>query len=739
MTDSTTSLRICALCEAACGLTIVHEPGRVLAVRGDEADVFSRGYLCPKGASLGEFNDDPDRLDAPLVRRDGEFVEAGWDEAFAEVARGLGAVQAAHGRDAVALYVGNPMVHTLGISLYFAPLREALGTRNVYTSATLDTMPKSVACGLMYGDPLAIPVPDVDRTDLLLILGANPFESNGSLWTAPDIPGRIRKLRKRGGRLVVADPARTRTAAAADRHVRITPGADPYLLAGIIHVLFAEDLVAPVSSDRFDGLDVVRAIAARFPPERVASACGVEPDSIRELARELSTARTAAVYGRLGTSTTRFGTVTSWLIEVVNILTGNLDRPGGTLFGQAPHAVPRPAEPFTTGRWHSRVRGLPEVSGELPTATLADEIATPGPGQVRALIGVAGNLVLAAPNGERLDGVLGDLEFMVSVDPYLNETTRHADVILPPPRPLQSPQYEVVLARRAVRRVARYSPPAWPLEPGRPSEAAMMARLVHIAAGRGPAPPPDAVDDAVIDRALRAAAARPGSPLAAREIGELAARLTGADSVERRIDLMLRLGPAGDLLGSRPGLNLAVLKENPHGVDLGALEPALPGVLLTSNRKVQLAPGKIVADVDRLERRLDAPRPGYQLISRRQLRSLNSWSHNVGSLAGGSTVCRLRIHPTDAAALGVSDEQPVAVRGRHREVVAVAELSEAIRPGVVSLPYGWGHGRPGTRQHKAAEEPGVSINALTDEQEVDPLSGTAVFNGVAVELSPVTA
>ncbi|MCR3752104.1 molybdopterin-dependent oxidoreductase [Lentzea californiensis] len=736
MTDS---LRICPLCEAACGLTIRHEAGRVIAVRGDEADVFSHGYLCPKGASLGGFNDDPDRLDAPLVRRDGEFTEVGWDEAFAEVARGLGMVQAAHGRDAVALYVGNPMVHTLGISLYFAPLREALGTRNVYTSATLDTMPKSVACGLMYGDPMAIPVPDVDRTDHLLVLGANPLESNGSLWTAPDLPGRIRKLRERGGRLVVVDPARTRTAAAADRHVQITPGGDPYLLAAIIHVLFAEDLVTPPSPDRFDGSDVVRAMAARFPPERVAPVCGVDPDGIWELARELGAARTAAVYGRLGTSTTRFGTVTSWLIEVLNVLTGNLDRPGGTMFGRAPHSVPRPDAPFTTGRWRSRVRGLAEVSGELPTATLVDEIATPGPGQVRALIGVAGNLVLAAPNGERLDGVLDDLDFMVSVDPYLNETTRHADVVLPPPRPLQSPQYEVVLARRAVRQVARYSPPAWPLEPGRPGEAAMMARLVHIAAGRGSTPPPEAVDEAVIDRALRAAAAVPGSPLAGRETGELAARLTGADSVERRIDLMLRLGPAGDLLGLRPGLNLALLKENPHGIDLGPLEPALPGVLLTPNRKVRLAPEELVADVDRLERHLDAPRPGFQLISRRQLRSLNSWSHNVGSLAGGSTVCRLRLHPADAATLGVSDGQPIAVRGRHREVVAVAELTDAIAPGVVSLPYGWGHDRPGTRLRTAAEEPGVSINALTDEQEVDPLSGTAVFNGVPVELRPITA
>jgi anaerobic selenocysteine-containing dehydrogenase len=471
----------------------------------------------------------------------------------------------------------------------------------------------------------------------------------------------------------------------------------------------------------------------------VASVCGVEPESVRELARELSAARTAAVYGRLGTSTTRFGTVTSWLIEVVNIVTGNLDRPGGTMFGQAPHAVPRPATPFTTGRWYSRVRGLPEVSGELPTATLVDEIATPGPGQVRALIGVACNLVLAAPNGERLDGVLDDLDFMVSVDPYLNETARHADVILPPPRPLQSPQYEVVLARRAVRRVARYSPPVLPLEPGRPSEAAMMARLVHIAAGHGLEPPPAMVDDAIIDRALRAAAATAGSPLAGRETSELAARLTGADSVERRLDLMLRLGPAGDLFGLRPGLNLASLKESPHGIDLGALEPALPGALLTPNRKVQLAPEKIVADIDRLEHHLGARRPGYQLISRRQLRSINSWSHNIGSLAGGSTVCRLRIHPQDAAALGVSDGQPVAVRGRYREVVAVAECSEAIMPGVVSLPYGWGHGRPGTRQHQAAEAPGVSINALTDEQEVDPLSGTAVFNGVTVEVSPVAA
>lgn len=735
-----TATRVCPLCEATCGLSITLADEVVTRVRGNRDDVFSGGYLCPKGASLGRFDSDPDRLTAPLVRRpDGGFDEVGWDEAFEVVERGLRGVSERYGRDAVALYMGNPVIHTLALPLYMLVLRERLATRNIYSSTTLDTMPKSVACGMMYGDPLAFPLPDIDRTDHMLILGANPMESNGSLWTVADLPGRLRALRARGGRLVVVDPRRTRTADLADEHVPVRPGTDALLLLGIVHTLFEEDL-ATDPGEGFAGFWQLAAEVKGFAAEEVADACGVPAETIRRLARDLAAAPTAAVYGRLGTCTTEFGTLTSWLVDVVNIITGNFDRPGGVLFGEAPHATRRPAEPFRTGRWHSRVRSLAEVNGELPTATLADEIETPGEGQVRALLCIAGNLVLASPQGERLDGALPGLDFMVCVDPYLNETTRHASVILPPPSALQSPHYDVVLAGRSVRRNARFSPPVRALEPGRPSEAEIMARLVLIASGKSASGDPHSVDEALIDLTLRAASGRPGAPLHGLDTAGAKKELTGDSALERRLDLMLRLGSAGDLFGRRPGgLNLALLKASPNGIDLGALRPRREEVVMTASGLVELCPPAITGDLPRLDARMRDLREGTMvLISRRQLKSVNSWSHNIASLSGGTNRCALEISVEDAGRLGVGAGDRVRVRGRAGEVVVAVEPTDRLREGVVSLPYGWGHGREGSRLSHAAGEPGVSVNALTDNTVLDPLSGTAVFNGVPVRVEKMT-
>ncbi|GAB2620238.1 molybdopterin oxidoreductase family protein [Streptomyces capparidis] len=730
---------MCPLCEATCGLSVTLSDERVTRVRGNPDDVFSHGYLCPKGASLGRFDGDPDRLTAPLVRRPGGgFEQVEWAEAFEAVDRGLRAVTDRYGRDAVALYMGNPVIHTLALPLYMLVLRERLGTRNIYSSTTLDTMPKSVACGWMYGDPLAFPLPDIDRTHHLLVLGANPSETNGSLWTVADLPGRLRALRARGGRLVVVDPRRTRTADLADEHVAVRPGTDALLLLGIVHTLLDEGLAVD-PGEGFAGFGDLADLVKGFGADEVAPACGVPADTVRRLARDLAAAPTAAVYGRLGTCTTEFGTLTSWLVDVVNIVTGNFDRPGGVLFGEAPHATRRPAEPFRTGRRHSRVRGLPEVNGELPTATLVDEIETPGEGQVRALLCIAGNLVLAAPQGERLDRALPGLDFMVCVDPYLNETTRHASVILPPPTPLQSPHYDVVLATRSVRRNARFSPPLRPLEPGRPSEAEILARLVLIASGKGPGGDPESVDEALIDLTLRAARGRPGSPLAKRSPEALKRELTGDGALERRLDLMLRLGPSGDLFGARPdGLNLARLKRTPNGVDLGPLRPRRREVVMTASGLVELCPAAITADLPRLAARMrDLGDGGLVLLSRRQPKAVNSWSHNIASLSGGTSRCTLEISEEDARRLGVAAGDEVRVSTGAGEVVVPAEPTDRLRPGVVSMPYGWGHGREGTRLRHAAAEPGASVNALTDSAVVDPLSGTAVFNGVPVRVERV--
>ncbi|GII81717.1 dehydrogenase [Sphaerisporangium rufum] len=719
--------RTCPLCDAVCGLRLTLDGGgRVTSVKGDPLDPFSKGYICPKGASLGRVDDDPDRLQAPMVRRGDEWHEVGWAEAFQAVERGLHGVIEAHGRDALAVYLGNPTFHTMGGILYRGALAQALGTRNVFSASTIDQMPKHVACGHMFGDPLAISVPDLDRTDHLLMLGANPAESNGSLCAAPDFPGRLKALRARGGRLVVVDPRRTRTAALADEHLFVRPGTDALLLFGIVHTLLAEELTSV--NLEVAGLADLRRLAADFAPDAVAPVCGVPAGRIAGLARELAAARTAAVYSRIGASTVEFGTAAQWLVDVINVLTGNFDRPGGVMFTRtATMDLGRSGEPWVQGRWHSRVRGLPESLGELPVATLADEIETPGEGQVRALVVVAGNPVLSAPSGDRLERALGELDFMVCVDPYLNETTRHADVILPPPRILQMPHYDFLLLSVTVRNYTRFSPAIHPLEPGRPSEGEIMAKLTLIASGQGADADPGALDEMILGEVIRGATQAPGSPLAGRDPEEVRAGLDGDSGAERMLDLFLRLGSYG--------LSLAELRANPHGIDLGPLTPRLAELLRTVSGKVELAPPRLAEEAGRLRERLAAPVPEMLLIGRRQLRSLNSWLHNVPGLSGGTNRCTLHAHPDDIARLGLGDRALVTSAAGELEVPV--EPNADIMPGVVSLPHGWGHA--GTRQSVAAGQPGVNANVLTDAAVVDVPSGNAVFNGVPVTVTPVPA
>ncbi|MER6944074.1 molybdopterin-dependent oxidoreductase [Nonomuraea sp. NPDC000554] len=716
--------RTCPLCEAVCGLTLtLDDGGHVTSVRGDKDDPFSKGFICPKGASLGRLDEDPDRLRKPLIR-DGElWREATWDEAFAAVKRGLDQVSERHGRQSAGIYLGNPSAHSMAGALYATPLIKALGTRNVFSASTADQMPKHVASGLMFGHPLTIAVPDLDRTDYLLMLGANPLESNGSLCTAPDFPGRLKALRARGGRLVVVDPRRTRTAALADEHVFVRPGTDAYLLFGLVHTLFAEDLTRV--SHEVNGLDEVREAAKHFPPDVVARRTGVPAEVIVRLARELAAARTAAVYARIGTCTAEFGTLAQWLVDVLNVLTGNLDRPGGAMFPKAATEFGAGRRTYAVGRWTSRVRGLPEANGELPVATLADEIETPGDGQIRFLLTVAGNPVLSAPHGDRLDRAFAQLDFMVSVDPYLNETTRHAHVILPPPRVLQSGHFDFALLGFAVRNYARYSPPLLPLD-GRPSEAQILARLAMIASGLE-----GDLDEFVIDQMLRKAVDLPGSGVEGRDPAELRASLEGGTGAERRLDLMLRLGPYGEW-AVRGELSLRKLLDHPHGLDLGPLEPRLPEVLKTASGLIELAPPLLLEDVQRLRGRLEEEPPGLVLIGRRHLRSNNSWLHNVGPLVGGSNTCTLQINPADVARLGLDGE--AVVRSAKGELTVPLEPTDTIMPGVVSLPHGWGHA--GSTQSVAAEHAGVSANALTDESAIDVPSGNAVFNGVPVTILP---
>ncbi|MQA60992.1 MAG: molybdopterin-dependent oxidoreductase [Actinophytocola sp.] len=705
----------CPLCEATCGLEVsIGDDNSVTRVRGDAEDVFSHGFICPKGASLGALHADPDRLRAPLVKRDGEFVEVSWDEAFAEIDARLRPIIDEHGRDAVAVYAGNPSVHNVSSSLYGRVFFRALGTKNFYTAGTVDQIPKHFSSGYLFGGAFTIPVPDIDRTQHLLMLGANPLVSNGSLMTAPDVRGKLKAIRGRGGKIVVVDPRRTRTTELADEHHAIRPGTDALLLFALVNVLFAQDLVAlGALAEHTAGVDEVRALAEPFNPEAVAAVVGIDAAEIRRMAVELAKADRAAVYGRIGTTTQSFGTLASWLVDVLNVLTGNLDRPGGAMF-------PKPAVPlsssraFEHGRWRSRVRDLPEVFGELPVATLADEIITPGDGQVKALITAAGNPCLSSPNSARLAGALGELDFMLSLDVYLNETTRHADVILPGPTPLERPHYDVALYHLAVRNVANWTAPA--VESDLPQEWQTLLRLTGIVTGQGPDSDLSALDTFVAGEFAR----RNGVDVA------VAGERVGP---ERLIELMLASGPYD--------ITLADLEAAPHGIDLGALTPRIPEVLTTASGKVELAPGAITRDVPRLAAELStAPNGHLVLIGRRHLSSNNSWMHNLEPLVRGSNRCTVQMHPDDAGTLGLTDGGRAKVSSRTGTIELPVEVTDELRPGVVSIPHGWGHDVDGVRTSVATAHAGANSNLLADEHLLDALSGTAVLNGIPVQVVP---
>jgi anaerobic selenocysteine-containing dehydrogenase len=734
--------RNCPLCEAHCGIAVETDAAasRVLGIRGDPDDVMSAGYICPKAYGLKGLQEDPDRLRGPLLRKGRDFVEIAWDEALDRAAEGLRRVRDEHGPDAVATYLGNPTAHDLGGMLYAQSVLQVLGTRWRFSATSVDQLPKMLSSQLLFGRPLDVPVPDVDHSDFLLVLGANPMVSNGSLMTAPDMPGRLRRLRERGGRLVVVDPRRSETAAVADRHIFIRPGTDALLLFSLVYVLFDEGLVKLGRAEEFtSGVDELRLLSADFAPEVTAAATDVAAGDVRTLAREFAAANSAACYGRIGTCTQEFGTLASWLVDCVNILTGNLDRRGGAMFPTPAAALGgrsrRRAGKVPYGRWHTRVRGLPEYNGELPAAALAEEIDAAGDERVRALFVLAGNPVLSTPNGARLDRALASLEFMVSSDIYLNETSRHADVILPPVSPLERSNFELPFQQLAVRSHAKFSPRA--LEPPRGTKQ-QWEILLELAARLGDAET-GAVEELMLARVLRSCAGGEGGLPSEERAREL---LGDEPGPERLLDAMLRAGSFGDRFaeeaGDGPGLSLAKLRAAPHGIDLGPMEPRLPGKLNTASGRVELAPELLVKDTQRLRDTLERPREsdGLVLIGRRQIRTNNSWMHNVESLAKGRERCTLLIHPQDAAKRGLAHGDRVKLSSRVGEIEVPAAVSDEVMPGVVSLPHGFGHGVAETRLEVAARRPGACSNQLADEQLIDTLSGNAVLCGIPVEIAP---
>lgn len=722
--------RICPFCEASCGLEIELEGGSVKRIRGDANDVFSAGFVCPKAIGLKDLHDDPDRLRTPLIKRDGVLQPASWDEAYAEIERRLPPVIAAHGADAVATVLGNPTSHKMSLMLYYPRLARALGTRNMFSASSIDQVPKMLSVGLMFGSWLSVPVPDIERCDWLLVIGANPMVSNGSLWTVPDFRGKAKALRARGGKLLVIDPRRTETADVADEHHFIRPGGDVFFLLGLVATLFEEGLARPGRlGPHINGLQQLQDAVAPYTPETLAERCGIAAGTMRRLARELAASERAAVYGRIGTCTQQYGTLCSWLIDVLNVLCGHLDAPGGAMFPKAAafaantRGQPGGGRGVASGRYRSRVAHAPEVAGELPITCLAEEIETPGPGQIKALIAIAGNPVLSAPNGARLARALEQLDFMVSLDLYVNETSRHADVILPGPSPLEDSHYDVTFTQFSHRNHARYSAPVLPRSEGQPDEWQSLLRIAAIVQGHGAHADIAALDDAAyaqeVARSSANAAQMPAPPVPP-------VPLSGP---QRLLDQALRSGPYG--------LTLAQLQAAPSGIDLGAMQPRIPEMLRTPSGKIELAPQMLLDDLQRVaaDLALAASAPAMVIIGRRQLRSNNSWMHNLPALAKGSYRCTALLHPGDAASLGLPDGAMARISSGERHITVQVEWSETMMRGVVSLPHGWGHDLPGTRMALAQQRPGVNLNALLDENLRDPLSGNAVLSGVAVTIS----
>ena len=704
--------RNCNLCEAICGISIAVRSDQQLDIRGDDEDPFSRGYICPKAVGLQDIHYDKDRLREPVRRTSQGWQLIGWDEAFNEVADNLKRINNTYGRNSIATYLGNPTVHNYG-SLLFAPgFLRSLHTRNKFSATSVDQLAHHLTAFLMFGHQLLLPVPDIDRTKFFLVLGANPAVSNGSMMTAPGMNRRLQELRARGGKVILIDPRSNETARLADRHLFIRPGTDVLLLLALLHVVFEEGLARPGELSSFtDGVEPVHKLVADFTPERVASITGIGAEQIRTLAKEFASAESAVCYGRIGVSTQEFGAACQWLINVLNTVTGNLDRPGGAMFTlpafdpiTAPESL---AQKGSFARWHSRVRKLPEFAGEFPVVTLAEEILTEGAGQVKAFVTSAGNPVLSTPNGRELDRALASLEFMAAIDFYINETTQHANIILPPTSPLERGHYDLAFHLLAVRNTAKFSP-------------ALFQRSE------------DARHDWEILLELQT---RIEGSLGSRVKRKVASRFFGP---ERILDLGLRFGPYGGGLNPfAKGLTLRKLREAVHGIDLGPLIPCLPGRLRTVDKRIKLAPDVLVKDIERVKAKFfDGGSPDLNghllLIGRRQLRSNNSWMHNSERLVKGKIACTILMHPTDAAQRHLSSGQKVEVRSRVGAIVVPIEISEEMMPGVVSIPHGWGHDRSGNQLAVAQQHPGQSINDITDDLTIDELSGTAAFNGTLV-------
>ncbi|MDQ7028050.1 MAG: molybdopterin oxidoreductase family protein [Anaerolineae bacterium] len=711
-----THYRTCNLCEAMCGIEIKVRGDEVLSIRGDENDPFSQGHICPKATALQDIYNDPDRLKHPVRRTENGWEEISWQTAFNEVETNLKAIQAKYGNHAVGIYLGNPNVHNLGSILFGSSFIRSLRTKNRFSATSVDQLPHHFAAYFMFGHQLLLPIPDIDRTHFMLMFGANPLQSNGSLMTAPGVEKRLKAIQARGGKVVVIDPRQTRTAKLADQHLFIKPSMDALLMLAMVYTLFDENLVNMGKLESFtDGVAQVQSAVADFAPEDLAETIGIEAEMIRQVTRDFAQAESAVCYGRMGVSTQEFGGLCHWLINTINILTGNLDSLGGAMFTlpavDIVDITTKTRQVGSYGRWQSRVSGRPEFSGELPVSILGEELLTEGDGQLRAMVTVAGNPILSTPNGQQLDEGFANLEFMVAVDIYINETTRHANIILPPTTGLETEHYDISFHALAVRNTTKFSEILFE-------------------------PESDTMTDWEILRELRLRMEKGTKREGSRDYFT-------RFSPSRLIDLAIRYGPYGNR-GMKPvsgeGIKLKDLRDNPHGIDLGALVPVLPQRLVTQGKRIQLAPEIILNDISRVHQHLQdsqmAQANGYdlQLIGRRHIRSNNSWMHNSERLVRGKNRCTVMMHPDDAESHGFADGQAVCVRSQVGQVEIPVEITDTIMRGVVSIPHGWGHNRTGVKLSVAQEYAGVSLNDLTDDKRLDVLTGNAAFSGVPVAI-----
>ncbi|ADG80188.1 molybdopterin-dependent oxidoreductase [Tsukamurella paurometabola] len=715
---TTTRPTHCCLCEAHCGILVTtDENDQVTRITGDPDDILSKGYICPKATAMGGLHHDPDRLRTPLRRVGEKFEPVGWDEAFDEIGQRLRAIRKEHGLRALSMYLGNPAAHNTSVANGLA-LRLALLTPNFYTASSIDQYPHEFTAWRMLGSNVLVPVVDIDRTDRLVIVGANPAVSNGSLSTMPGAKRRIKAVRDRGGKVVVIDPRRTETAKLADQHVAVEPGGDVYLLMAVLHVLFAENLCdETVLARSTRGAADLRALVAEATPAAMAPLAGVTAETIMQLAREHAAARSAAMYCRIGICQQQTGTLVTWLISAINVVTGNLDRPGGMMFPTPPVDVPRFAKfiPVAYGRWTDRSGRYPAFRSELPIAALTDELTVPGPGRVRSMITYAGNPVSSVPHRGRLDAALADLDLMVSVDIYLTETTRHADFILPPISHLERGGFNLLVAAFSVRDNARYT-----------------HQILDKPAG--------GLDDwQILNRLILEVLPVP----ARRFLGRPLRRITDLFTPERMLALPIALGPYGVLRRGRRGLTIKRMRESVGGIDLGALKPRLRHVIATRSRTVELAPESFLAEAKRLLPDALAGRShtradeGFdlKLIGRRQMRSNNSWLHNVPTMVTGSNRCTVLMHPDDAQRCGVTDEETVTVTSTTGTIDVALEISDEIRSGTVAIPHGWGH--RGTGWRVAGALAGQNVNLLHDPSRVDRISGNSAVNDTWVRVTPV--